>query len=219
MRQHARGFTLLELIVVIGIFGILSVMAYGGLNSVMKSRAAVEKSFSRSGELQRAYLRLRNDVQQAQWRPTRDAYGDKQPAFLTDREGRVVFTRGGWQNPTGLPRSTMERVTYRYDADKKVLIRGHYRSLDLGQDAVPVELELLDQIEDAQWRFLDVSREWFSQWPPQNKSVGTAETIAPPLAVELTLRIKDLGEVRWLFRVGMEPWPANLRTANRGVSG
>jgi general secretion pathway protein J len=218
MTRRSRGFTLLELIVVIGIFGVLSAMAYGGLNSVMKSRAAVEQSFSRTGELQRAYLRLRNDVQLAQWRPARDAYGDLQPAFFTDREGHVVWTRGGWQNPTGLPRSTLQRIAYRYDADKKLLIRGSYRVLDLGQDAQPVEVELLDKVEDAQWRFLDASRQWTKQWPPQNQ-VGSVGSIAPPLAVELTLHVTDLGEVRWLFRLGMDPWPANLRAPNGGGGG
>ena len=32
MSQRARGFTLLELIVVLAVFGVFSVMAYGGLN-------------------------------------------------------------------------------------------------------------------------------------------------------------------------------------------
>ncbi len=54
MRKPARGFTLLELIVVIAIFALFSIMAYGGLDSVLKTRHQVERAQERVAELQKA---------------------------------------------------------------------------------------------------------------------------------------------------------------------
>ena len=202
--QH--GFTLLELIIVIAIFGVMSAMAYGGLNSVLKSRVHIEKSLERTAEFQKAYMRLRNDFQEARNRPIRDSYGSTQAAFITDRDGNVEFTRAGWRNPTNQPRSSLERVIYRYDADKKTVIRSTFRALDQAQDTTPVDQVLLEKVEEVRWQYLDSNGAWVSDWPSRN-SGSTTTNIAPPLAAELTLRTADFGELRYLFRLGMDGLP------------
>lgn len=207
--QRQRGFTLLELIVVIAIFGVFAAMAYGGLNSVLKSRAHIEQSLERTAELQKAYMRLRNDLQQVRNRPTRDAYGDTQPAFTVDRDGHVIFTHAGWRNPLGQPRPSLERVIYRYDGEKKIFIRSSYRVLDQAQDSLPVDQVLLEKIDDVQWRFLSNTREWVNEWPPRN-TINTTAKPFPPLAVELTLRSKDYDELIYLFRLGLDALPPNF---------
>ncbi|MGQ0528471.1 MAG: type II secretion system protein, partial [Panacagrimonas sp.] len=37
-RRPGRGFTLLEIIVVVLVFSVMAAMAYGGLNSVLKTQ-------------------------------------------------------------------------------------------------------------------------------------------------------------------------------------
>jgi len=41
-RNIMQGFTLLELLVAISIFGLLSVIAYSGLNSVLNTRQVLD---------------------------------------------------------------------------------------------------------------------------------------------------------------------------------
>lgn len=198
--KHA-GFTLLELIVVIAIFAVFSLMAYGGLDSVLKTRQQVELAQARLAQLQKAYLRLRNDLQQVRFRPARDGFGDLQPALRATDTAYLEFTRGGCRNPLNLPRPSLERVAYRYEDGE--LIRMSWRVLDQSQDSKPVELVLLDGLEDVRWQYLDSQREWQIRWPPDSPDQQPAET-PPPLAVELTLRTKDIGELRYLFRLGSD---------------
>ena len=47
-RPLAGGFTLLELMIVLGIFCVLAVMAYGGLASVLSARTQVAESDRKS---------------------------------------------------------------------------------------------------------------------------------------------------------------------------
>ncbi len=194
------GFTLVELVVVLAIFAIFSLMAWGGLNSVMTTRAQVEEAQSRITEVQKAYLRLRNDLQQVRFRPTRDGFGDLQPALRSGENGYLEFTRGGWSNPLRLPRTGLERVAYRYQEGK--LVRLSWRVLDLAQDSRPVENPLIEDVEEVRWRFLSENREWRESWPTGNVDRSSAATVIPPLAVELTLRLKDMGTLRYLFRTG-----------------
>lgn len=201
-RRGQRGFTLLELVVVIAIFAVFSLMAYGGLDSVLKTRAQVEASQERLAQMQKAYLRLRNDLQQVRHRPVRDGFGDSQPSLRTGDKAYVEFTRAGWRNPLLLPRSSLERVGYRYEAGK--LVRVSWRVLDLAQDSPPVENVLIDGIEDLRWRFLDDAREWRDSWPVDRFDRGTMAASKPPRAVELTLRTADFGELRYLFRTGSD---------------
>jgi general secretion pathway protein J len=196
------GFTLLELVVVIAIFAVFSLMAYGGLDSVLKTRAQVETSQARLAQLQKAYLRLRNDLQQLRNRPARDGFGDTQPALRATDKAYVEFTRAGWRNPLRMPRSGLERVAYRYEGGK--LVRVSWRVLDLAQDSRPVENVLIDGIEDLRWRFLDDAREWRDSWPVDVFDTAAFAASVPPRAVELTLRTTDFGELRYLFRLGSD---------------
>jgi general secretion pathway protein J len=195
--KRTRGFTLLEMIVVLLIFSVIAVMAYGGLNAVLNARGRVLESLERTAALQKAYVRLRNDLQQLRGRSARDGYGEPQGALAVLPDGAVEFTRSGWRNPLGQPRSVLERVAYRLDDDSR-LLRVSWRALDRAQDATPSEVVVLEQVEDVRWRFLQGS-EWQETWPAAGAAGAGAALDEVPRAVEIVLTLKDLGEVRLLF--------------------
>jgi general secretion pathway protein J len=188
--RRASGFTLLELLVVLLVFAVLSVMAYGGLKTVLDARVGVEASLDRTAALQRGYRKLRDDLRLLRYRPIRDGFGDLQPALLSERGLGVVFTRGGWRNPLTAPRASLERVRYRLNEGR--LYRDSWRVLDQAQDSPVVELALIEGVEDLRWRFLDNAREWRDDWPADRGDL--------PLLIEMRLETEDWGELTWLFR-------------------
>lgn len=207
--KRTQGFTLIELIVVLAVFGLFAVMAYGGLNYVLKARKTIEAQLARTAEWQKAFQRARNDLELAVPRGgSRDGFGQPQAAFVFEEFGaRIEFTRSGWRNPLSQPRASLERVVYRYDDRTRELLRETWRVLDRGADKDPLKLVLLTQVDDARWRFMDSSRQWQDRWPPQSTGATTSgsSNLLLPKAVELTLETKDFGEIVWLMRPGIEP--------------
>jgi general secretion pathway protein J len=230
-RRHvsvAAGFTLLELIVVVGVFSVMAAMAYGGLSTVLNSRAHIEQVMNRNEQFQKAYLVLRQDLQNASSRIIRDGNGNAQPAFSYDGLlHQVELTRTGYANPLGLPRTTFQRLSYRI-VDHK-LIRSTWRVLDRAPRSEPTDSVLLDNVDQMQWRFLDAQMHWQTTWPISLTGAKVAVTaltasnplasLPPPVAVDLRLRTKDWGLLRFVFQTGIDAQQATTGTPTTAGSG
>jgi general secretion pathway protein J len=101
----------------------------------------------------------------------------------------VAFTRGGWANPAGIQRSTLERVSYRFA--NGTLRRMHWAVLDGTEAGVPVRRDLLTHVKSVTFRFMNSSRQWVNQWP----GLGTSSLRTRPFAVEITLQLEDWGQI------------------------
>jgi len=198
------GFTLIEVLVSVFLLSVLSAFAYGTLSYVGKSREITHTSFERTRALQLAVHALVTDFEQLAPRPVREPVGDaSQPALSADsRSGNVVtLTRGGWPNPVGLPRGTLQRVTYRID--NGTLIRQYTTVLDGTLATTPVGRELLQDVVALRIRYMDASRAWQDQWPPLVPgATGSALPLrSRPLAVEITLEQRGSGSIVRLVEV------------------
>lgn len=200
--MKARGFTLVELLVAMAIFAILSMLAYGGYNEAVKGREISHASMVRLEALQTTVRLLTQDFEQLAPRPVRDVLGDSRlPALLADPRGQNLFalTRAGWSNPAGLQRATLQRVAYILEDGK--LRREHLTVLDATLASQPLKRELIDRVKSVRVRFLDGHKQWQEQWPPLNAPPATIAR-ARPLAVEVRLDLEDFGEVTRLIEVG-----------------
>ncbi len=196
MRRQS-GFTLLELLIALSVFAILSVMAYRGLAAVAEAKNRVEARSERLAALQLALGILERDLEQAIGRSVRDEYGEARPALEGSTLGPELLrlTRAGWRNPSGAPRSTLQRVAYQFR--DRTLIRRHWRVLDRAQDSPPLERALLQRVHNVEVRFLDHRLQWQGAWPPDPR----ADLGLLPRAVEITVELDDLGAIRRLFRL------------------
>ena len=192
------GFTLLELLVALAIFGLLATMSYSGLRVILEQQSGTGVEAERLAELQKIYLLMQRDIEQAVDRPVRDEYGDTQPALLG--ADTLQFTRGGWSNPAARTRSSLQRVGYVFEDDQ--LVRYSWAVLDRAQDSEPLRQPLTASVEQLQLRFLAANNEWRVQWPDANPGADPATLPqALPRAVEVTLVHDHYGEIVWLFRM------------------
>lgn len=192
------GFTLIELIVALAVFSVVSVMAYSGLQSVLDARSKTEQHAQRLQALQTLFFWVGKDVEQALPRGVRDPYGEKVAALKADalQEFKLEFTHAGWSNPfpaESRQRSLLQRVAY--GLREKQLIRKYWFDLDREYESATFETVLLDDVSALDFRYVDRNRQWQTQWP-------TLESPEPlPQAVEITVEIDGVGKVTRLFRL------------------
>jgi len=211
--RRREGFTLLELLVALAVFSLVSIMAYSGLRTVLQSKQQTEQRALRIQQLQSAVLMLERDLGQFTPRAIRDEYGDEQPALSSSDYGpiRLEFTHGGWQNPTASTRSNLQRVAYGIEDEQ--LIRLSWTELDRAQGSEPYRAVLLEKVRELNLRYMDEAREWQTQWPPNGLAPG--DPVPVPRAVEVTLVLEDLGAIRRIFPLFAPP----LSTVTAGGNG
>jgi general secretion pathway protein J len=200
--QHqSRGFTLIEVMVAVAIFVIVGVLAMGGYNELIKQSDMIEHNAKRTRAVQSAMQRIAQDFSELEPRPVRQPLGNNlDPALISDSRTQELaeFTRAGWSNPAGVPRSTQQRVRYRIEDNK--LHRDYWVVLDRTLSVEPVTTLLLDHVTSMSLRYMDNNRTWHDQWPPLG--AGSANVAAlRPLAVEINIELEDWGKLRRLIEV------------------
>jgi len=198
--KHIRGFTLLELLVAIAIFALVSAIAYGSLNRLLQDRQHLDAEHEFWRSLSLTFTRMEDDFSQARERKVRDAIGFSQPAFRgqpTDTRATglpsVEFTRGGVLTFTSGARSDLQRIGYRLvDGTLKRLV---WPVLDQGPQTTPQEYPLLAHVEEFRVRFFAPAGVWLDQWPAE----GIADVL--PRGVEIKLTLTGRGEFTRLFLV------------------
>jgi general secretion pathway protein J len=105
----------------------------------------------------------------------------------------VSFTRGGWTNPAGLPRSELQRVSY--SIENGALMRSYTPELDSTLAVVPIKRKLVDHVKNLSLRFMDAGHQWQTQWPVPTLGVGQQDLMLRirPVAVEVTIEFEGIG--------------------------
>ena len=196
-----KAFTLIEVLVALAIFGILSALAYGALGQTLLSAEMLNERMDRLQAIQKTIRHLSQDFMQLAPRPVRLELGDSiGPALQSDlrSEFAVELTHGGWSNPVALPRGTLQRVAYRLEEDE--LVRYYWTVLDRTLSNEPIPVTILDGVESLTFRYLIESGDPIEQWPPPT-APGPLGLRQRPRAVEIILTLQDEGEIRRIVEI------------------
>ena len=207
-RSAEHGFTLIEVIVALFVFGLIAAAGVGVLSFSVRAQAISAARLDEIASIERTKAALAADLAQAVDRPIRDEGGNMLPAFTGESDGRadpmLVLVRGGWANPDGLVRASLQRVEYRVEGDQ--LVRLIYPMLDGAAPLPPTPL--LDGISRVAWRYRHDGA-WSDRWESRLE--------APlPQAVELQIARADGRSFRLVFLTGTGYAPPLEEGGRRG---
>jgi general secretion pathway protein J len=188
--MRVKGFTLIELLVAITIFAVISSIVYGTLSNILLLDQGARKKLRSLADLQRVMTLIERDLLQLAPRTVINEFGEQAGAFqLRERPSlELEFTRGGYQNPGQLLRSTLKRVSY--SVKDEALIRKTWAVLDRASQTQPEHEEVLiegvTEMTISAW-----DKEWQTAWPA--KKEGQPVDAKLPGAVKIELQLEQYG--------------------------
>lgn len=190
--KKIRGFTLIEIIIALFVFSIVSIIVVGALHNVLSTQSATEKKAVRLAQLQVALLFISRDFEQVIDRPIMTASGSTPEGFI-GTDTTVTFTHAGLENPMGqLQRSTLQRT--RYQLNNGVLNRFTWPTLDQTQETKPDAKALLTTVSELHFEYLDNQGHFQKTWPPLGQT-----NVPLPIAVRVSLILKEWGKIIQLY--------------------
>ncbi len=199
-----HGFSLIELLVALAVFATMAALAYGGLDSIVRTRAELNRRATDFQGLRRCIATLDRDLREAVARSVRGNYGEPLPAF-SGAATRLEFTRMGFANPQAEPRSTRKRVFCELDGNAHQ--RGNFPVHDRAPVTAPQMATLRDPVARLRVRYIDKSNRWIESCPPlENTNPSQALTTQLPRAVEFHIENSVYGEIVHLVEL-VSAWP------------
>jgi general secretion pathway protein J len=186
--SEQQGFTLLEIVIALAIFSVMSMMAYAGLAAMLDARASTVPRAQQLAQLQTTLYLLNEDLSQVIKRPIRDQLGSSEPAFSIGRGNEIlVFTR---TVPSWLANSSetnLLRVSY--SLEKEALYRRVWTIPDRTQ-----------QTEYRRRRLLVTQGVTIKGFSAKTKTWG--EVVGEiPQALDISFKLDGLGSVHRTFLI------------------
>ena len=214
--NRLRGFTLIEVLIAMLIFGFVGLGAYQILDQVVKAQEINQRHSEQLRRTQRVSWQLGKDFRQMVYRKIQDGENAVSQPIAYDSEDAVIeFTRGGWTNPLQWPRSELQRVAYRvdyhpdaddpdspyYNDDALFLIRSFWNVLDRIENSEPIDQVMMRGVVDFRTRFWDLDEQDWQEKVTRSLPDFELVNYNLPYAVEVSL-VLDTDEVlTYVFQI------------------
>ena len=175
--QRQQGFTLLEIMIALTIFAVISTLAWQILDGAMRTSNATDVAATQLNQLQRAYNLLERDFFQLQARAPRN----EPDVFIQHDDALELTTLNGVSGQVQL-----ERVRWRLEEGR--LYRDVWPVIDGPADVKPDEVPIVSGVKSLQWRFY--RQGWLKSW---------SDAAHLPDGVEVTLTMENGDTWRWVF--------------------
>ena len=186
LRQRQKGFTLIEMMLAIAIFALLSLMATQILRSILQTHQRVQDKTAEMAQIQLALALMERDISQATVRPAADESRPNLADFIVvkGRSDEIELVHRHWANPGAiLDRSSLERVKYRLRDGQLQRLSVPTPGASLSQARV---VPVLQGVVRFQLRFSQGGA-WQNGW--------YASAVLPQ-AIEVTVELPEYGSLR-----------------------
>lgn len=191
--EAIAGFTLMELLIALSIFTLISMMLLGGLRTVINTLARTEQNAEQLRDMQHVLLKLSRDIEQMIKRPILLGEG-KEEAAMIGKTNACTFTHvGAGAQYGGERKSALKRVRYLFDGGS--LYKEHWPVLDRAPGTKSFKVEMLSKIKNASFAYLDEAGESHREWPLEDGKQ------ALPLAIKIAFTIEGLGEIKQVYLI------------------
>lgn len=189
------GFTLVELLVAIAIFAVLSALGWKVFDYLIKVKDRNAEHEINLGQLQEAYQQvLRDTVQTVPL--TANVNSDIQPALVL-QNSTFSFSKTGVTDPLQQGISPDERVEYQYRADEKKVYRLKYRYLNRSGRDQPESSVLLRDVDQFEVVVLNPNES--TAWPESAENLtDNVQKQKLPKGIKIKLKVRDV-EYEWIF--------------------
>ena len=244
---NTRGFTLIELLIAMSLTVLIGGISYQFIDASLRAQTQGDAALSSLTAIEQTWQLMASDLHSSIDRPvmtpavgadllsvldtggTGEArrpsmmsaqLGNLSLADLLGRDGALLwFTRHGWVNPLGQPRSELQRVLYRLDNNGN-LFRDYWPERNQQMSSMPqASLLLLENVQAISISFLP-SRQtpddsaWLPYWPLPSAQLPTvgqgvgqgadqgadqALNRFMPAAIRVLLQTPELGQVERIF--------------------
>lgn len=182
------GFTLVEILIALFIFSILSVLLIGALQLVIRTEAQTEQHAKELQNLQMTLFMMSRDIEQAINRPVLNEH-HKEDAALIGSPHQFTLTHLGFTNPfAATGQSHLQRSRYR--AEDHQLWRGNGLRLDQSSESPLQEKRLLQDVE-VQFAYLDENNHFQANWPSHDQK----EPLPKAIQITLTTRFGNITQL------------------------
>jgi general secretion pathway protein J len=188
---YARGFTLVEALLALAIFGVIAVLSYRATASMSDGEAQLSAEASRWRTLEALFTRFEADIRQAIPRQVRTG-AQREAAWVgTTFEGNaaLAFTRAGSEFAVE-PGASGQRLGYRVNG--ATLELAYWPALDHDSTAKPAIYPLVNGVASFELAYLTRAGDWRDRWP----LLGEDDL---PRAVKLTVAFDDGMRIDRLF--------------------
>lgn len=193
MLAKKQGFTLLEILIALFVFTIISLIVSGALHTVFTSQSNTEKRAKQLSELQIALLLMSKDVEQTNGRLITTSQNAEQGFIGT--QTTLFFTHGGLVNPLAKSlSSTLQRTSYQLEKDN--LVRIVWPALDQTDHTIPIKKIILHNVTAMQFAYLDKQKRFSHKWPYDERAKSLL-----PAAVSVSLTLKNWGKITQLYLI------------------
>ena len=173
--SHEGGFTLVEVLIALFIFSLISVGSVSALSSAINGKAQIEAKLDAMTDIQLSRSLMQADFDAVIVRSTRDSFGMIEPYVMRGGVDTLIsFTRTGRPNPGGLERrGDLQRVSYLFENGQ--FIRRVLSHENPGQNTGVTDRVLLTALDDVEVMFFtknqDSSRPTIELTPDTSKAL------------------------------------------------